>query len=111
MWIIEVVETKVQRAPGGNGYAVRSDRLAVGEENGKCHVGVTIRGVEDARGFVRDELAVGIGAFGGDIALRDRPSPASDRLHALLPFFPPVTITLTTRFSFQSCGNIFRHAA
>src|SRR4029453_9479324 len=88
MWIIEVVETQVQRAPGGNGYAVRTDRLAVGEENDKCHVGVTIRGVEDARGFVRDELAVGIRALGGDIALREFPSAASDRLHALLPSFP-----------------------
>src|SRR6266566_278286 len=88
MWIIEIVETQVQRAPGGNGYAVRTDRLAVGEENGNRHMRVTIRGVEDARGFVGDQFAVGIRAFGRDIALRDCPSSASDRLHALLPSFP-----------------------
>src|SRR5439155_3039220 len=83
--IIEIIKAQVQRAPAGDGGAIRPDWLPIGEKNGNGHVGVTFAGIEDAGGLVRDQLAIGIRAFGGNISLRNRPSPAADGLHSVPP--------------------------
>src|SRR5207253_1495678 len=76
--VVEIIEAQVQCAPGGDSDAIGTDRLAVGEENRNGDVSVMIGGVEDACSFVGNQLAVGISAFRGNIALGDRPSPASN---------------------------------
>src|SRR5262249_24140943 len=101
-------------APGGDGDAIWTHRFAVGEENRNGDVRVMVGVVEDACGFVGNQLAVGIGAFRGDIALWDCPSPASNGLH-IVPRFPSESslvshqkmITPSTRFSLQSGGTFF----
>src|SRR6516164_2774216 len=99
--VVEIVEAQMQRAPGGDGHAVRADRLPVGEEDGNGDARVLLAGVEDAGGLVGNERAVGKRAFGGNVAFRDCPSSPSDGLHAVPPFFPTRMLTRTTRFSFR----------
>src|SRR4029079_1420528 len=65
---------------------------------------VTIARVEDASGLVRDERAMRERAFGGNVSLRDGPSPAADRFHAMTPFFPLRLPTLVPRLRFRH-GN------
>src|SRR6476646_3741024 len=65
---------------------------------------VTIARVEDASGLVRDERAMRERAFGGNVSLRDGPSPATDRFHAMTPFFPLRLPTLVPRLRFRH-GN------
>ena len=77
--VVEIVEAQVQRASGGDGHAVGADRLPVGEEDGDGNARVLLAGVEDAGGLVGDECAVGKRAFGGNVALRDCPSPPGAR--------------------------------
>src|SRR5215831_5379615 len=104
--VVEIVEAQVQSPPRRDGDAVRADRIAVGEENSDGYVRITVRGVKDARGLVGDKLAIGIGAFRGNVAFRDCPSPTSDGVHRCLPC-PPKTTTPTARFSFPSGGTFF----
>src|SRR5262249_5760983 len=82
-------------------------RLAVGEENGNRDARVAFPGIEDASGLVGDQRAVGKGAFGGDVTFGDCPSPASNGLHAVTPFFPLKMVTRTARFSFRAAGTFF----
>src|SRR6516162_2331652 len=105
--VVKIIKAQVQRAACGDGHAVRADRLAVGEENGNRDARVTLPGVENASGLVGDQRAVGKGAFGGNVTFGDCPSPASNGLHAVPPFFPPKMITRTARFSFRAAGTFF----
>src|SRR5215475_12845736 len=105
--VVEIIEAQVQRAAGGDGHAVRAGRLAVGEENGNRDARLALPGVENASGLVGDQRAVGKGAFGGNVTFGDCPSPASNGLHAVPPFFPLKMITRTARFSFRAAGTFF----
>src|SRR5215831_17017170 len=105
--VVEIIEAQVQRAAGGDGHAVRAGRLAVGEENGNRDARLALPGVENASGLVGDQRAVGKGAFGGNVTFGDCPSPASNGLHAVPPFFPLKLITRTVRFSFRAAGTFF----
>jgi hypothetical protein len=50
--LFEIVETQVERAPGGNRHAIGTDRLAVGKKDCDRDVRIAIPGVENARGLV-----------------------------------------------------------
>lgn len=59
--LFEIVETQMQRAPGGDRDPIDSDRLTIGEEYGYVDVRFLIAGIEDAGGSrersVRDRKA------------------------------------------------------
>src|SRR5262245_32339119 len=105
--VVEIVEAQVQRAAGGDGHAVRADRLPVGEENRDRDARVALPGIENAGGLMGDQCAVGKGAFGGNVTFGDCPSPASNGLHAAPPFFPLKLITRTPGLSFRAAGTFF----
>ena len=48
--VVEIIEAQVQRAAGGDGHAVRADRLPVGEENRDRDARVALPGIENAGG-------------------------------------------------------------
>jgi hypothetical protein len=58
--IIQIVEAQMQRVLASDGDAIRADRLPVGEKNSNGHMRVTLAGVENAGGLVRDQVAIGI---------------------------------------------------
>jgi hypothetical protein len=49
----------MQRTARADRHAVRTDRLAIGEEDGNLDMRVVVPGIEDASGLVRDQGAVG----------------------------------------------------
>jgi hypothetical protein len=105
----------MKRSARGDGQVVRADGLAISEKNRDCHMCVTIAGIEDASGLVRDERAMRERAFGGNVSLRDGPSPPTDRFHAMTPFFPLrlPTLVASLRFppgNFLSADCIMREA-
>src|SRR6516165_7034259 len=71
----------MQGPPRRNRDPIGPDRLAIRKVHGDRNLGGTIAGVKDAGCLVGDERAIGKRAFGGDIALRDRPSSASNGFH------------------------------
>src|SRR5262249_3646493 len=105
--VVKIIEAQVQRAAGGDGHAVRADRLPAGEENGNRDARVALSGIENAGGLVGDQRAVGKGAFGGYVTFGDGPSPASNGLHAAPPFFPLKLLTRTAGLSFRAARTFF----
>src|SRR5690242_16896009 len=74
----QVVEAQMQGAPRADRYGVGTDRIAILEVKRDGDFGVTIAGVQEADGLVRDERMRLAHALARNVALGDSPTTMSD---------------------------------
>src|SRR5215471_4199629 len=81
---LEIIETKVQRAPRFDRDQIRADRIAIAEEHRDAYTRGRVARVENAGRLVRDQRWIGERTLRGNITFRDRPMRLSKRRHLSL---------------------------
>src|SRR5580704_4745235 len=99
----------MQRASRGDADPIGTDRLAVGEKNGDADVRHRVGGVEEARGFVRDQSRIGKRALRRNISFGDGPMLATDDFHCRFPVMcaPLGPAETTSKIPFGSMMGTF----